>query len=220
MTFQLAVSLESTVSGPLNPAIMTMHFGTTAGTAPLSLPETAVRAIAYVAAAVAVMSEGGVKMTGIEAKTEGTPGSASVPFPTTEWAAFRGSYGSFESAWVPMTGYNVSLNGSGNTSSGRGDSACLSLKGTGGGRSAQGRSFVPYISRQTIGSDGLLDAANCQRVKEAYYFVFLEQNLRSVFVPPAAALAVVYSRKSPPAARPVFQAQFQRIPSRLRSRTK
>jgi CO dehydrogenase/acetyl-CoA synthase alpha subunit len=103
-------------------------------------------------------------------------------------------------------------------SSGRGDSVCVNTVTGMGGRHGVGRHFLPFLTRDAIGFDGLIDVGYKSQVETNYGTCFLGQGAGS---PPAIgdAAPIVFS----PTTNAEYDVQFpkiQRVPSRLRSRTK
>lgn len=221
MTFRITASVNSLRSGPLNNALLTFHFGNIAGLAPLQLQETAARVIAFVAVSQSVLSEGGTSITGLQAKIEPAGGVVDLPFPTAEYAALRSGNSGHDDGALAMSSYGTTVNLGADESSGRGDSCCMPLKGLTGGRSGQGRMFIPFLGKPAVTNFGLIDATKALRVVHAYEYFFLGVDNRTTpsGTAPASAGSVVYSRKLGTAT-PISAIKTTIVPSRLRSRTK
>jgi hypothetical protein len=205
--------LESSVSGPLNPALVDFTFNSPDA---VTIPYMVARVIVYIATACANLSETDTYITGVNRQE--LPGGPVLgnAFPATEYAACL-------AAAVPglastaMTGWaSTALGLSGATSSGRGDSACINTRAPAAGKHGRGRHFIPFLSRTAVGTDGLLDTGILTDVAQAYVDCFSGGAAAPFNVDMEP---VVFSRTLGTTS-PITTLNPQRIPSRLRSRTR
>jgi len=103
------------------------------------------------------------------------------------------------------------------TSSGRGDSVCVSYRTARVGPSGRGRNFVPFLAREAVSTDGLIDGT--VRVAMDLWFGRIMMGEGDGVLATSAVMSV-YSKVSPAGFAPIISHAVSQVPSRLRSRTK
>jgi hypothetical protein len=207
-------TIESTVSGALNPAIVSLAFQDPGWTADESKIR-ATRGFVAIEAAAYWFGEAGQKLTACDYADR--PGDTFLPQPldVTTHATYK-AHADF-SALIPVqeAGFNAAFGPASGGSNGRGDSACINFRTTLGGRSGRGRIFLPYLTPSAIDTaTGLLSATRTANVE-----ALLTKALEAGAGHPINSDADQYVW-SPllGAGAPVTTRAVQRIPSRLRTR--
>jgi hypothetical protein len=206
--------LTSTYSGALNPAYVDFTFSSTVETT----AEIASDIWAYLNLAGKYVMETGVLVTGLKVSTNISTGLNPVPFPIAEaavWNAYAGADVPAATDWGQAMGI-----GAGHTSSGRGDSTSVTTKSTSGGRSGVGRHFLPFLTKDAVGFDGLIDPGYITAVQGSYGICFLGADISGGAPAYSEPLPVVWSRKAGNPSYPISSVKASAIPSRLRTRTK
>lgn len=216
MTCQVRATIVSpSVEGSLNPAYMETSFAALA-TSGLTQEEVVARYIAFVVNGTRTMGHSGLILQGCDFRDTPADPWMPVPFPATEYAAVAAEFD--DSVHVPA----MSLYGSGDigystfTSSGRGDSLCLSYRSTAPGRSAKGRNYFPYLAREAIDVYGLITSSTATGI-EIGFDVLLNGNGTGILA--TSTFPEVYSAKLT-TGYPIVSFVCSQVPSRLRSRTK
>jgi len=211
---QYKVQMISGVSGPLNPAYMDFNVRVASSSQQQS------QILAYTALCLGIFSEEAVVISGMDYRaTAGSGPYSPVTFPATEYAATRTAANTaIGTALIkPMTAYSSNNMGPVSaSSSGRGDSVCVNTRATSGGKHGRGRHFVPFANRDTVLTNGLLNAA-ATTVLEAGYRLLLQgigASAPIVDTDPAVWSPTTTTNYG------VSYVQVNLIPSRLRSRTK
>lgn len=211
---QYKIGMTCVTTGALNPAFCTFA---TDGTGP-SAEEVAAQLCIYLAATLQQTAEQWVSIISVEARI--VPGGSWVPVPdfTTEFNALRAG-ATTELDSVPIdtwTGYPYLIDtGNNGTSSGRGDSMCVNTRAAGAGKHGRGRHFLPFLCREIIGTDGLLNSATIAYVEHCYRYC-----LQGLGTTPIDDLEPQVFSETLGTISPVTFVQVNNIPSRLRSRTK
>jgi len=211
---QYKVELTSDISGALNPAFVDFA---TDGTG-ASAQQVAAQVCLYLASTINQMGEANVKIQAVTART--LPGGSFVPVPDFE-TEFNATKGAFTAeldnvAINSWTGYPYLIaSDTVGGSSGRGDSLCVNTRAAAAGRSGRGRHFLPFLARQAVGSDGLINSALVTYVQRCYAFAF-----QGAGTTPVDELNPVVFSPTHGTISPVNFVVVNNIPSRLRSRTK
>jgi hypothetical protein len=216
VTCSVRVQLASpSVEGSLNPAYVETSF-VAIGTSGLTIAEVTARQIAYVTNAMRTCAHEGVQIVGADYRATPTDPYMPQPFPYTEYSAIAADFD--DSVHLPdMSTYNSGDVGySGFTSSGRGDSLCISYRSTAPGRHSKGRNFFPFLARQAVTTQGLISSATATGI-ELGFDVLL--NGAGTGVLAESAFPEVYS-KALTTGYPIVSFVVAQVPSRLRSRTK
>jgi hypothetical protein len=205
--------MQSSVSGPLNPALVDFTF-----TSPLAVtdPQATALVIAYMSSAMAYMGESGTYVVGVNRQS--LPGGPIIgqPFPVAEYAAISAAAVAPVAAPAMSTYGSVPLGDPAATSSGRGDSFCINTRAPAAGRHGKGRHFIPFLARGAVDTNGLINTTIATNVAAAYQLLFggtgpapYDINLEPVVWSPSLGTSSPITTISP-----------VQIPSRLRSRTK
>lgn len=211
---QYKVAMLSSTTGALNPAYCTFATdGSGSGAA-----DVAAQICIYLAATLQQTAEQYVTINSVEARS--LPGGSWVPVPdfTTEFNALRaGATAELDSVPIDLwAGYPYLIDtGAVGTSSGRGDSLCVNTRAAGAGKHGRGRHFLPYLARQVIDTDGLINSATAAYVQRAYQYCFLGGGTT-----PITDLNPQVFSETLGTISPVNFVAVNNIPSRLRSRTK
>jgi len=216
MTVQLRAQLVSpAVEGSLNPAYFEMSFADLA-TSGLTQEQLAAQFLAYVINGSLASAHAGVYLVGCDFRAAPTDPYMPMPFPYVEYADVVADYG--DTVHVPaMSAYNtVDIGYTGFTSSGRGDSLCISYRSTAPGRSSKGRNFWPFLARQAIATTGLIDSSNALVIELGFDTLL---NGAGTGVLAQSTFPEVYSKKLT-TGYPIVSYTVAQVPSRLRSRTK
>ena len=214
MTRRFQAELTSVYSGALNPAYVDFAFSSGVETT----AEIAADIWAYLNLVGKFVMETGVLVTGLKVSTDPTVGLNPVPFPTAEvaiWNTYAGADVPAATDWGQPMGI-----GAGHHSSGRGDSLSVTTKSTSGGRSGVGRHFLPFLTSDAVGFDGLVDSGYITAVQGSYGLCFLGTGIALGAPSFTEPLPVVWSRKAGFPTYPISSVKAQPIPSRLRTRTK
>lgn len=208
------IEMQSTVTGPLNPAYMDFSFGAgfTNG------PADNMRVVAYAAACLGIFADESCSISACFVKDAVSAPFLAVAFTVSDYDTARSAINTFVGSAVvkAMSAYGVSVGPTSATPSGRGDSVCVNTKCATGGRNSRGRHFSPFANRDTVNNQGLLNPASCVPLEKAYACAM---GLASGGGALPSITPGVYSRTTS-TLYPIINAQVNRIPSRLRSRTK
>jgi hypothetical protein len=216
MTCQVRIQLVSpSVEGALNPAYMEMSFADLSVSG-LTVAQLAARFIAFVTNGERTCAHAGVQIAGLDYRASPTGSYLPVPFPIVEYGVVEFDYD--DEAHVPgQTSYNSGDIGySTFTSSGRGDSLCMSYRSNAPGRSSKGRNFFPFLARECITTQGLISDATANLIQAGYDEILNGGGSGSLA---ESAFPEVYSTKLG-TGYPIFSYVVAKVPSRLRSRTK
>lgn len=216
MTCSVRLQLASpSVEGSLNPAYVETSF-VAIGTSGLSVPEIVARQIAFVTNAMRTCAHAGVVIVGADYRATPADPYMPQPFPATEYAAIVTAFD--DTVHVPaMSTYNSGDIGySTFTSSGRGDSLCLSYRSSAPGRSSKGRNYFPFLAREAVSAQGLITDATALGVEIGFDVIL---NGAGTGILADSAFPEVYSKKLS-TGYPIVSFVTAKVPSRLRSRTK
>jgi hypothetical protein len=217
MTQRLVVEMQSAVSGPLNPAVCDFSFEYAGST--LSQEEINAQVLLYVAGGLGVFAEESVSITGCTLKAPWDGPGIPQEFPAAEYAAGRAALNTALGSGIikALSAYGVEPLGPVTaTSSGRGDSVCVNTRASTAGAHGRGRHFLPFANRDTVGTDGLLNPASCAYVERLYRACFMNGES----IPTFGTLHPKVVARATGVASDINVVQVNRIPSRLRSRTK
>lgn len=215
-TVTIITEMTSIETGPLNPAIITAAFDDAVGTR----AEIMARCAMYNLLAVSVVRTD-TAITAIRTVQE--PGGASVPqpFPTAEMTTLWNDLNATFQATIADPYQYGDVTARAVAPSIRGGSVCMNETTSTPAIVRGGKHFHPFLSADAVDSDGLIAFAAATLLIRLYDATFLGVAGADPFwatVPPALA-PVVWSRKNSVAG-PITAAAPQRIPSRLRSRTR
>ena len=209
MARKIQAQLTCPTYGPLNFALVDFAFS---NAGPTVAQQTA-QVVAYLYRACRQFSELHTIVVG--AKSQAAPGDPwlNVPFPEDEYALLK-----TEDEPLPVSGNwgDVEVGIPTGTSSGRGDSVCVNTRAVAGGRNGRGRHFLPFLSRDAVNANGLLEATSIATAIQYYDRYILNDGTN----PEALDLGAVVYSPTQDASYTIVEGQIQPIPSRLRSRTR
>lgn len=209
MARRLRAQLISPTYGPLNPAYVDFSYSSATPTTAQLTAQT----IAYLWLGMRQFSEKDGLLVGVEYQAAQPGPWLAVPFPTAEYAVLAAA----DPAIPVMTVYAIVPFGiPTGTSSGRGDSVCVNTRAPAAGKNGRGRHFLPFLSRDGVGTDGLLQPVSAIDTEAAYDAYILADGS---IAPVVDGGAVVYSPTLGTSST-IVQGSVNRIPSRLRSRTR
>jgi hypothetical protein len=220
--FTLQARVTSAITGPLNPAYIDFGFAA-AGT--FTEAELVARVVSYVGYALYQTGTSDTVLEGVRWIDRPGPGFHETDYPAAEVDAIHSTFVGVGTSTdgLPFSftdwGFGIGA-GAALGPSGRGDSVCVNTKSTTGGRSGQGKHFLPYTGKQTVDSSGLIGSSYRAGVAGAYNALFLGVDWPASTVGIDPVDVAVISKKGAGAAYPISSCVVSQIPSRLRSRTK
>ncbi len=209
MARRIQASLTCPTYGPLNYALVDFSFSSATPT----VAQQTAQVVAYLYQACRQFSELNTVVAG--AKSQAAPGDPwlNVAFPEDEYALLK-----TEDEPLPVSANwgDVNIGIPTGTSSGRGDSVCVNTRAVAGGRNGRGRHFLPFLSRDGVNANGLLETGSISAAIQSYDRYILVDGTNPEALPLGA---VVYS-PTMDTSYAIVEGQIQPIPSRLRSRTR